>query len=106
MGMKDTLSFSELRDAMSARAEDLTGCEDWTIADWGNAMAGECGEACNVVKKMRRGDNIDTSVLAHELADVVCYADRLAYVLGIDLGAAVREKFNIVSVRRSSAVRL
>lgn len=26
----------------------------WTIADWSNAMAGEAGEAANVVKKLRR----------------------------------------------------
>ena len=44
--------------------------------------------------------------LALELADVVIYADLLAERLGIDLGAAVRTKFNEVSDRRNIDIRL
>ena len=82
----------------------------WTGADWSNAMVGEAGEAANVVKKMRR---IETGIVAEgeqskhqyedlrnqlgwELADTVAYADLLAQYYGIDLGRAVREKFNHV----------
>lgn len=35
------------------------GLEEWSVADWAVAMAGEAGEICNAVKKLRR---IETSV--------------------------------------------
>ena len=71
-------------------------------------MAGECGEACNVVKKLERdGETPEMLVkLKHELADVVTYADLLAARYGINLGQAVAEKFNIVSQRRGSHLKL
>ncbi len=85
-------------------------------------MAGEAGEACDVVKKVRRedeayvGESLVSSspvislagrrALASELADVVCYADLLAARAGIDLGEAIRKKFNEVSERRGSEVKL
>jgi len=75
---------------------------------WGNAMAGECGEACNVVKKIDRdGDSPELrEKLSEELADVVTYADLLAARFGIDLGAAVIKKFNMVTDRRGGDVHL
>ena len=81
-------------------------------------MAGEAGEACNAVKKLRRHqDGTNTSkdpaskeecvdAIAAELADTIIYADLLAARLGIDLGDAVREKFNAVSVLRGADERL
>lgn len=90
----------------------------WSGADWSNAMAGECGEACNIVKKLRRhethiGTQYNTPeveallpALAEELADVVTYADLLADKYGIDLGRAVREKFNRVSEAQGFPERL
>jgi len=71
-------------------------------------MAGECGEACNVVKKIDRdGWSEDLQLkLAKELADVVTYADLLAARFGIDLGQAVAMKFNEVSERVNSELRL
>jgi NTP pyrophosphatase (non-canonical NTP hydrolase) len=81
-------------------------------------MAGEAGEACNAVKKLRRhADGMNTAedpateaecvaAIAVELADTVIYADLLAARLGIDLGDAVREKFNTVSVLRGADERL
>ena len=44
--------------------------------------------------------------LADEIADVVCYADLLAARANIDLGEAVRAKFNEVSGRWKSEVKL
>jgi NTP pyrophosphatase (non-canonical NTP hydrolase) len=44
--------------------------------------------------------------LAYELADVVTYTDLLAEWAGIDLGEAMREKFNAVSERVNSKVKL
>lgn len=44
--------------------------------------------------------------LGWELADTVAYADLLAQYYGIDLGRAVREKFNHVSEREGFPERL
>ena len=118
--------LEQLRTVNVSRAERWhSGADPWTGADWGNAMGGECGEAQNVVKKLRRHETgigvgpqaypgmLDPSgsglpyntpppddllpALADELADVICYADLLANHYGIDLVAAVVSKFNRVS---------
>ena len=90
-----------------ATTEAYAKCrEEWTIADWSNALAGETGELCNWVKKVRRGDNIDMAELGKELADIVIYADLLADKLGLDLGECVRSKFNEVSERVRSSVKI
>jgi NTP pyrophosphatase (non-canonical NTP hydrolase) len=115
------LTFSALRETNIRRASrwhpGFPADDEWNGADWSNAMCGEAGEAANVVKKLRRRETghrgmLDRPVdellgaLAHELADVVIYADLLARKYGIDLGAAVVEKFNIVSERQGFPERL
>lgn len=87
--------------------ESFPTCADWTANDWMTALTGEVGEAANYLKKQRRGDGIDYSQeIANELADVVCYVDLLAAHLGIDLEEAVRSKFNEVSDRVGSPIKL
>lgn len=85
--------------------------DDWTGADWSNAMQSEAGEAGNVVKKLRRmelgtqgnrkeGDLTQRDLLiqlGEEIADTFIYLDLLATFYGIDLPMAVVEKFNKVS---------
>jgi NTP pyrophosphatase (non-canonical NTP hydrolase) len=106
------LTFERLREANVARCEDVFHpLKSWSLTDWACAMAGEAGEACNVVKKTHRGDyradpKKAKSDLAAELADVVIYLDLLAARAGIDLGDAVIEKFNRVSHVRGSDVTL
>ncbi len=101
------LRFSELRSKNVLRCEDVFHpLDSWSPTDWGCALAGEAGEACNLAKKMRRGEDVPLLEMSHELADVVIYADLLAARLGIDLGQAVKDKFNIVSARKGSKVRL
>lgn len=103
------LTFRQVQQAHNDRDHSLKQCiDDWTLGDWGNAMAGECGEACNIIKKMRRGQDIPVKKLADELADVVAYAALIASQVGIDLGEAVRSKFNEVSARPeiNSEIRL
>ncbi len=107
------LTFEQLRQANAARCgESFHELDAWSPADWAVAMAGECGEACNLVKKMRRQHPYDappeelTSMLADEIADLVIYADLLASRMRIDLGAAIARKFNVVSDRVGSHVRL
>lgn len=103
----DGLTFEQLRDANVRRCEQaFHPVNDWSLTDWATALAGEVGEACNLIKKRRRGEEIPTEAIAEELADVVMYLDLLAARLGIDLEAAVRAKFNVVSDRRGSGIRL
>ena len=79
----------------------------WSLSDWACALAGETGEACNVVKKLRRAEdglqgNVKTKAelhkdLAAELADTFTYLLCLASAANIDLETAFVEKFNKVS---------
>lgn len=95
-----SLTFQELRTANQSRLPHFGLHGDWTPADWAVATTGELGEGCNFLKKMRRGDpNVSVNDVAKELADTVTYLDFLAWSLGIDLGEAVRSKFNEVSDR-------
>lgn len=105
------LTFIRLRRKNVKRCRRAFGrkLSDWSLAEWSNAMAGECGEACNVTKKMLRGDkNLreHKKELAKEIADVVVYADLLAAAAGIDLETAIIEKFNEVSDRKKSGIKL
>lgn len=118
--VKAGLTFNELRAANLKRLPQFKNCHgepahqepdgsDWSPAQWLQAVVGELGEYANQRKKYERGD-IDletfTQLATHELADVVTYLDILAYQLGIDLGRATVEKFNIVSERVGCNVRL
>lgn len=120
------LSFEELRAANVKRCEDaFFPLDHWTPSDWGLAMGGEageaaealttallgllvvgkCGQAMNAVKKLNRGDG-DVKAVGKELADLTIYSDLLAARLKLDLGDEVIEKFNEVSEKRNSPVRL
>ena len=78
----------------------------WSLPTFGNALAGEVGEACNLIKKRDRGDSIPVSEIGKELADIVIYADLIAAKLGLSLGDCIKQKFNEVSGRIGSEVRL
>lgn len=106
------ISFTYLREMNRRRKKLWHGDPDpWTLSDWGNALAGEVGEACNVIKKMRRlemGMRQQRSqftmeefrvMLGKELADSFLYLDLLAEAAGIDLEEAIVAKFNEVSER-------
>lgn len=80
---------------------------NWSLTDWTTAVAGELGEAANIIKKIRRGDmTLDEArpALAKELADTQTYLDLLAMAANIDLGQATIEKFNEVSARVNSNI--
>jgi len=83
----------------------------WDLPRWGNAVAGETGELCNIIKKIDRGDFTlkeanEKEILADEAADIICYLDLLCQEAGIDLGTAVVNKFNKVSQRKGSDVKI
>ena len=100
------LNFAELRIANVERQALYTGCEDWNTSDWYLSLVGETGELGNLLKKIRRGDDIDIKEVGKEIADIVTYADILATHLGLDLGECVREKFNEVSDRKKIEIKL
>ena len=112
------LTFDELREANVKRCiNSFHGLDRWNVAEWGCATAGECGEACNVAKKLRRlvtnpdwkpkdGDLNLTQQLADEIADLIIYADLWAASQGIDLGRAITTKFNRTSAEVGSGVKL
>jgi NTP pyrophosphatase (non-canonical NTP hydrolase) len=112
------LSFSDLRSANAERVthfKDARGrishenVNDWSPADWLMAVTGELGELANLLKKVHRGDFEQEDVqqeIADELADVAIYLDLLALRLGVRLDKAIVRKFNVVSERVDSPVRL
>jgi len=113
------LTFERLREINVRRCETVFHkLNDWTFTDWATALAGETGEACNEIKKLRRLDGADKledtkekrqeliEKAVIELADVVIYADLLAAAMGKSLADAVIEKFNIVSKKRGFPNRI
>jgi NTP pyrophosphatase (non-canonical NTP hydrolase) len=114
------LTFKTVSDANRTRCERWHPGfpnDGWTGADWSNAMAGEAGETCNVVKKLRRMDFAivqaaadDRAVLlaklATEIGDTFLYLDLLAQHYGLDLAQCVADTFNRVSVREGFPDRI
>ena len=100
----DIKKFQDLNDHRSKKWH--RGIE-WDLSKWALALAGESGEACNVVKKINRvRDGIQIKnetedelmeMLGYELADVVMQACLLASSAGIDLQQCCIEKFNAKS---------
>jgi len=79
----------------------------WTLSDWMTAVAGELGEAANIIKKLNRvRDNIPGNAetpeelqawLGEELADVAIYLDLLCQAAGFDLETIRDAKFRKTS---------
>ena len=113
------LSFHDLRKANVHRNNEVfSACNNWTPMEWACSVAGEAGEICNAVKKLRRMDEGTNTAkdpqtkeqavhaVAMEMADTIIYIDLLAARLGINLDEAVTQKFNIVTDRMGAMVRL
>lgn len=98
--------LSILRQANEQRQKEWDPTDAITIEYRGNELAGEAGEACNIIKKLARqrlgirGSRATAAQLAEELADVVICADLIAMHTGIDLAAAIRDKFNLTSAKQ------
>ncbi len=101
-----------LREANTVRQAEWDVDSQITLEYRGNELGGECGEALNVIKKLARermgirGSRATVEQLAEELADVVICADLIAMSVGIDLDAAVRDKFNATSEKVGLLTRL
>lgn len=106
------LSLESLRSANQRRQKEWDQKDVIDLSYRGNELAGEVGEACNVIKKLERerlgiGGSRDTiEHLAEELADVIICADLIGMKIGIDLGAAVVAKFNKTSESNRLGTRL
>ena len=115
----DDLTFNQFARTNADRARTWHGESSvpWSGADWGNAMGGECGEAQNVIKKLRRVEtgvrgNVDppppelVEKLGDELADTITYAFLVADHYGINVGEALCRKFNKISEREGVSHRV
>lgn len=114
MARPDDVTLSDLHAANIARQAEWCagGDPEPDLAFRGNELAGETGEACNVIKKLERerhgwrGSRATKEQLAEELADVVICADLCAVTAGIDLGEAVAAKFNATSEKVGLTTKL
>lgn len=122
------LRVGKFRNKHGQLAHTKLDGSDWSPSQWLQAMVGELGEFANIRKKFERGDltMVEYEAMAKkELADVQIYLDllasraldfdghsgdgqtiRFAHETGIDLGQAVFDKFNEVSVRVNAPVFL
>ena len=107
------MKLTNLRAANIARdLEWNIGSERVSMTFRATELAGEVGEACNVIKKLEReciglvGSRDTKEHLAEELADIVICTDLVAMDVGIDLDAAIAAKFNATSEKNGLATRL
>ncbi|MER8786857.1 MazG-like family protein [Mesorhizobium sp. M0983] len=105
-------AFSTLREANEVRQAEWDKESGISLSYRGNELAGEVGEACNVIKKLERerlgirGSRATIEQLAEELADAVICVDLIAMHEGIDLQQAIARKFNSTSEKYGLATRM
>lgn len=101
------LTFQRFSEMNRVRCEEVFHpLSSWSLTDWTNACAGEVGELCNFAKKLRRGEDIPEEKLGKEIADAVTYLDLTAQRMGFRLVDLLVDKFNMVSDKYGSAVKL
>ena len=104
------MNLSEFQIVNATRARRWHGhLDQWSLLEWAGAMAGECGEACNVAKKIRRADlslpdkekGIEIkdlpdlrAKLANEIADSIIYGLIIMSALEVDAATVIAEVFN------------
>ena len=107
------ISFSDLRRANLARQQEWDGKNQLSLSYRGNELAGEVGEACNLIKKLDRealgirGSRATKEQLVEELADVIICIDLICMHLDIGLIMdAVQDKFNATSSKYGLKTRV
>jgi NTP pyrophosphatase (non-canonical NTP hydrolase) len=105
--LMDKLSFSTLRKFNVRRCVSSFkhSLNDWSEAEWGNAIAGETGELCNLLKKRLRGESIPDDDVADEIADVIIYLDLLSAKIELNLDEIIIRKFNKTSDKRGCEIK-
>lgn len=102
------MDLTTLRNANRQRHVEWTKGNDIPLSFRGLELAGEAGEACNELKKLERfrmemvGGKEDIHGLREELADVLICVDLIA----MDLGDALKAKFNKTSEKYGLATKL
>lgn len=110
--IKQQLSFNTLRKANIERDKEWNPDKKLTPLFRATELAGEVGEALNVVKKLEReklgirGSRDTISHLASELSDIVICVDLLAMEYGIDLSFYTAATFNATSDKMKLAVHI
>jgi NTP pyrophosphatase (non-canonical NTP hydrolase) len=104
------LTFKKFQKINAKRSQEIYPDNKFDEYFYGLALAGEVGEACNILKKIKRGskklDEKTLEELRHELGDIATYLALLADRLGVQLDKAIVEKFNLVSNKYNSKVKL
>lgn len=106
------LTFDRLREANQIRQQEWPGNDQADIAFRTLEVAGEFGEVAEAIKKYLRaergirGSTATLEDVAEEMADAVIALDLLADKLGLDLGKAVRRKFDKTSAKYDLQTRL
>lgn len=106
----EKLTFSRLREANKLRrAEIHIAAKKYSKLEWAACLCGEAGELANFIKKDSRinyeGD-VHKSEISKEIADCLIYLDLIANEYNINLEECVIEKFNEVSEKYGSNVKL
>jgi NTP pyrophosphatase (non-canonical NTP hydrolase) len=122
--MDGDLTFARFRQINGERCKRWHdgGVDGWSLTDWSNAAAGEMGECCNAVKKLRRVEDEIANLnepgrsltdreaavraIGAEIADTITYLDLLAQKLGIRIEHELAAKFNAVSEKYGFPERL
>jgi NTP pyrophosphatase (non-canonical NTP hydrolase) len=96
-----------LRDANSKRRQEFRPERATSLPEWGNALAGEVGELCNLIHhKFVQGRDVNRYALGSEVADVLIYLDLLAADLGLNISEEVTRKFNETSRKNGLATEI
>lgn len=97
-------TYNTLREACAARSKfwNASG-QELPLSFKGVEMAGEVGEACNIIKKLERerygmpGSRSTLEALGNELADVIITVELVAKAAGINMSDYVSKVFNAKS---------
>ncbi|WP_421416497.1 MazG-like family protein [Agrobacterium tumefaciens] len=106
------LSLSDLQAVHELRQAEWCPDQQPDLSFRGNELAGEVGEACNVIKKLERerhgwrGSRASMEDLKAEVADVIHCATLVAITAGFDLERAVISKFNETSQKNELRAKI
>lgn len=105
------MELRDLRDANQRRHVEWAHGGEVSLSFRGLELGGETGELLNELKKLERirlglaGGKSDLKAIEEELADVIICVDLIAMDLGIELGPAIRAKFNKTSEKFGLSTR-
>lgn len=99
------MNFKDLREANQTRQKEWVGSENASLEFRVIEVAGEFGEVAEAAKKYLRsvhgikGSTATVEDIADEMADAIIALDLLANQLNVNLGEAVKTKFNKTSMK-------